>query len=197
MFTFVRPTESRVTSLLTSLTGMPPSFRQIFATRDQRQPTGYFVDHNRIQLGFGEHIFHNAVRALHDWKMFNIPWLQLLPRKAPVAVNTQVAVAPAHLGFHSINPCRIIYVIDDDANGMQRSGFGYATLPGHLARGEERFLLTYARNSGAVHYEVLAYSQPAHALTWLGLPFARLMQRRFAKASLHAMHNAANSPTLT
>ena len=46
------------------------------------------------------------------------------------------------------------------------------------------------RESGCVHYEVLAFSRPDHPLAWLGYPFARALQRRFAHDSKKAMARA-------
>jgi len=40
-------------------------------------PTGYNVDHNRVQLGRGEKMWHRAVEGIRSWQMFNIPWVRL------------------------------------------------------------------------------------------------------------------------
>ena len=37
-------------------------------------PTGYNVDHNRIQLGSGEVTWGRAVDAIRAWQMFSMPW---------------------------------------------------------------------------------------------------------------------------
>ena len=63
---------------------------------------------------------------------------------------------------------------------------------GHAERGEERFLVEHDRRSGAVSYSVLAFSRPSHPLAWLGYPFARLLQRRFARDSREAMRRATS-----
>ena len=91
-----------------------------------------------------------------------------------------------HLGFWSLNTARIVYRIEE-TDDVERFGFGYGTLPGHAERGEERFSVEWNREDGSVYYDVFAFSRPKHPLAWLGYPFARLLQRRFAGDSKRAM----------
>ena len=76
---------------------------------------------------------------------------------------------------------------------MKRFGFGYGTLPGHGERGEERFSVEWSRENNTVHYDVFAFSRPKHPLAWLGYPFARMLQKRFARDSKKMMLEAVNS----
>jgi len=73
----------------------------------------------------------------------------------------------------------------------QRFGFAYGTLPGHIERGEERFLLEMS-DDDSVWYDILAFSQPRHLLTKIGYPFVRRMQKRFGRESAAAMVRAVN-----
>ena len=57
--------------------------------------------------------FERAKAALMAWKQFDIGWVDLFPRQAPVAVGTVVAVVIRHLGFWSMNGCRVLYHVDD------------------------------------------------------------------------------------
>ena len=66
-------------------------------------------------------------------------------------------------------------------------GFADGTLPGHVETGEERFLIEWDRGENCVCYDILAFSRPRHPLVRLGYPFARLMQKRFARDSAKAM----------
>lgn len=59
--------------------------------------------------------------------MFNIPWLRLCWPSAPIRAGTDVAVMVNHIGFWSLNACRIVYVVEDE----RRYGFAYGTLEGH------------------------------------------------------------------
>ena len=71
-------------------------------------------------------------------QMFNIPWVHLYWPIAPIQVGTEVAVSVHHFGFHSLNACRIVYVVDEDGT-IKRLGFAYGTLWEHAESGEERF----------------------------------------------------------
>ncbi|HWO01373.1 MAG TPA: DUF1990 domain-containing protein [Blastocatellia bacterium] len=149
-------------------------------------PRGYTIDHNRIELGEGEEVFARAIAAIKRWEMFNIGWLELLWPEAPIQEGTTVAVLAHHLGFWSLNACRIVSVIEEE--GPRREfGFVYGTLPDHAERGQERFAVEWDRESGKVFYDILAYSRPNKLLARLGYPFTRALQKRFARDSMQAM----------
>jgi uncharacterized protein (UPF0548 family) len=89
---------------------------------------GYNVDHNRVQLGEGRATFERAKQAVRDWKMFDMPWVQLCWPGVGIAIGTDVAALVSHLGFWSLNPCRIVYTIDEASDEIERYGFAYGTL---------------------------------------------------------------------
>jgi hypothetical protein len=49
---------------------------------------------------------------------------------SPIRAGTDVAVMVRHFGFWSLNACRIVYVVEDEATTRQRYGFAYGTLEG-------------------------------------------------------------------
>ena len=104
-----------------------------------------------------------------------------------------MGVLGLHFGLWSLNACRIVYVIEEEASPLRRYGFAFGTLPGHVERGEERFTVEWDRADDSVWYEVFAFARPAHLLAKAGSPFVRLVQRRFAAASLRAMAAAVNA----
>jgi uncharacterized protein (UPF0548 family) len=194
VFCLTRPDDTRAKNYIAQAAIAPFSYPEVHVGASRTAPpAGYTVDHNRVRLGDGDTCFDRAVYALTNWQMFDLPWLTLLGRERAPAVGVTVAVMPSHLGFYSINPCRVIYTVDETESGIRRVGFGYGTLPGHVARGEERFLIEL-RADGGVWYDLLAFSQPAHLFVRLGYPFARRMQRRFARGSLEAMRRAVTQP---
>lgn len=154
--------------------------------------SGYTVDHNRIELGKGEDVFARAVSAIKRWEMFRIGWLELLWPEAPVEEGTTVAVLVQHLGFWSLNACKIVRVIDE-VEPVRRYGFVYGTLPDHAERGRERFSVEWRRDSDKVFYDILASSRPNKLLAKLGYPFTRALQKRFSRDSMRAMLRAVNS----
>ena len=93
------------------------------------------------------------------------------------------------LGLWWLNACRIAYVVDEEGP-VTRFGFANGTLPGHSAAGEERFLVEWDRASGAVWYDILAFSRPHQWLARLGSPYVRRVQERFGRESAAAMVRA-------
>ena len=75
-----------------------------------------------------------------------------------------------------------MYLIDEPA----RFGFAYGTLPAHIEKGEEIFMVEL-RDDGSVCYSIQAFSRPNRWYVWLGYPLARAYQRKFRRDSLAAM----------
>jgi uncharacterized protein (UPF0548 family) len=55
-----------------------------------------------------------------------------------VQVGTTVALLIRHLGFWSLNGCRVVSCVGS-AGDRARFGFSYGTLTNHAESGEERF----------------------------------------------------------
>ncbi len=180
------PTTIQIDQFLQEQARQPFSYAAVGATQSSA-PAGYVVDHNQIELGGGEQVYQQACTALQRWEMFNLSWLQLCWPEAPLTEGTTVGIAAQAFGVHILNACRIVYTVNEKAKESWRFGFAYGTLPGHIERGEERFLLTWDRQTDRVWYEILAFSQPAHWLARVGYPVARAFQRRFAHDSKAAM----------
>jgi uncharacterized protein (UPF0548 family) len=123
--------------------------------------------------------------------MFAIPNISLYWPAAPIAQGTVVAVGVRHLGFWSLNLCRIVYVINEDTP-VARYGFAYGTLQEHFESGEERFVVEWERKSDAVSYEIGSFSRPGKLLTRIALPLARSLQRRFIRDSTASMRRAVS-----
>ena len=191
MFLLREPSEAGISAFLAAQREASLSYPEVGATREKSAPlAGYAVDHNRARLGEGEATFERAVAALRAWKMFDLGWIRVLPPDAPVEVGTTVAVLVRHHGFRSLNACRIVYLVEEDGDGLRRCGFAYGTLPEHGERGEERFTVEWSRDEGSVSYDLYAFSRPGHLLSKVGRPLARRLQRRFARDSMRAMARA-------
>ncbi|HEV2745083.1 MAG TPA: DUF1990 domain-containing protein [Rubrobacter sp.] len=190
MFLIGEPSAARVSLLIDEQRGAPLSYAEVGASRDAPgKVPGYAVDHNRVRLGDGEEVFVRAAEALYAWKMFDLGWVRLLPRGTPADVGTTVAVLARHIGFRSLNFSRVVYEVSGEEGGVRKLGFAYGTLPEHAERGEERFVVEL-HPDGPVFYDLYAFSRPNHPLSRLGYPFARGLQRRFARGSLAAMARA-------
>ena len=150
---------------------------------------GEVIDHNRIELGRGALTFRRACEALRRWEMFRLGWVEVHPAAAEIRVGVSVGVLVRALGLWSLNPCRIVALVEG-SGAIERFGFVYRTLSGHAERGEESFEVEWRHEDDAVAYDLRARSRPAHALVWLGYPLGRMLQRRFARDSKRAMLRA-------
>ena len=188
MILFRKPSEARIRGFLLSQSDQAFSYAEVGMTRGNA-PSGYNADHNRIELGHGAQTFARAVEAMRDWKMFALRWVKLYYSDAPIEPGTTVCVRVQHLGFWSLNACRIVYVIDEDGP-VKRFGLAYGTLTDHAERGEERFTLEWNPEDDSVSYDILAFSRPGLLFAKLGYPFTRALQKRFARDSKQAMLRA-------
>ena len=175
------PGEREVAEFVSSQRDLPFTYAEVGAT-NSTPPAGYNVDHNRIQLGEGESTYLRAVEALKSWRQFDLGWVTIVPNDVPVEKGATVAVKARAFGTWSLNAARVVYVI----NELKRFGFAYGTLPDHVERGEERFLIEWLPDN-TVWYDILAFSRPQHPLVKLGAPLARRLQKRFARESLIRM----------
>lgn len=190
MFLMNKPDEVFIRQFLEEQKDAPYSYAEVGASRTSA-PDGYNVDHNRIFLGEGRPIFEQAIEALKNWKMFEMSWIELCWPDAPIEVGAVVGVLARHLGFWSLNACRIVYVLDEKGE-VERYGFAYGTLPAHGERGEERFSVEYNQRDEKVWYDLYAFSKPKHVLAKAGYPVSRSLQKRFAGESKRAMLKAVN-----
>jgi uncharacterized protein (UPF0548 family) len=186
------PSDTRIGRFLDDQRSLPFSYPEVGASRDGAPP-GYPLNQLRGRLGAGPEAFARAVEALRRWRMYETGWTKLCWPDAPITEGTVVGVLGRHFGLWSLNPCRIVYVIEEEGPPLERYGFAFGTLPGHVERGEERFTVEWDRADDSVSYEVFAFASPAHPLARAGPPFVRLVQRRFAAASLQAMAAAVNA----
>jgi uncharacterized protein (UPF0548 family) len=185
MFLLTRPGCDRINKFLQQRESDEFSYPFVGATRQPSPPAGYNVDHNRQLLGHGTDDFEKAKAAIRNWKMFEVPGLELVRIDTPIEAGHNVALLAGHLGFWSLNSCRIVYVIDEE----DRFGFAYGTLTEHVEIGEERFTVEFHPDNDEVWYDIFAFSRPGHILVKLGYPYGRYLQKRFAVGSKAAMLN--------
>jgi uncharacterized protein (UPF0548 family) len=184
MFLVRHPSDQRIRSFISAQQQSQLSYNPSGLTRDSL-PAGYNVDHNRVRLGTGVECFNAAVAAITQWKMFDLGWVRLCWDDTPIEPGANVAIVVHHLGFWSINACRIVYVIDEPG----RYGFAYGTLAQHAEIGEERFMVEWNRQDDSIWYDILAVSKPG-PLARFGYPYARRLQKRFARDSKRAIQRA-------
>lgn len=175
------PSEANVATFIASQRDLPYTYAEVGAT-NATPPAGYNIDHNRIQLGSGEATYRGAVEALKKWRHFELGWVAIVPHGVIVEVGATVAVKARAFGTWSLNATRVVYTIDEG----RRFGFAYGTLPDHVEKGEERFLVEWLPDD-SVWYDIFAFSRPQHPLVKLSTPLARRLQAQFARDSLKRM----------
>lgn len=193
MFSLRKPTYQQLRDFLKSHRDVPFTYPEVEATRrdaaDGEAPDGYSCGRQRVLLGHGREVFLQAKSNLREWKMFPAEFVELI-WPAPIEVGRVVATLFQAPGFWTLNPCRIVYAIDDteygDAN-IERFGFAYGTVGSHLAAGEERFTVEHNHDDDSVWYEVYCFSKADHWLSNLAYPYLRLQQHRFRRLSARAM----------
>lgn len=182
MFRLTRPTLDEVRAHLASQVGLPFTYPDVGATREDRAPAGFEHDHNRQQLGSGAAAFAAGCAAIRAWTMFPPPLTYIEPLPIPIREGELAGVLVRALGLWWLNAARIAYVIDEP----RRFGFAYGTVPGHVESGEERFLVEWLADD-SVWYDLRAFSRPRYWPVRAGKPVARILQRRFGRLSKASM----------
>jgi uncharacterized protein (UPF0548 family) len=190
MIYLTKPSEASLLAFLTTQVSLPYTYPAAFVgTTDTPAeilptPPRYDCDHNQVCLGSGEEVFRNACTKMRAWRTFPAAWTEIYPKNAPL-VKDQVVVVLFHLfGLWWRSSARIVYVINEE----RRFGFAYGTLPGHIERGEERFLIEW-RPDDTVWYDLRSFSHPRLWFVQLGYPLVRALQRRFVTDSRAAMRS--------
>lgn len=152
------------------------SYAEVGATRHEPLPPGYRHLHYRTELGRDD--FAAAATAILTFRMHRGTGAQVratADRAAP-GVRLTLGLGPVTV------PCEVVWTADDE----HLAGFGYGTLPGHQARGEESF--TVERDAdGRVWFAVTAFSVPARLPMRLGGPVAVLAQHGYARLCARAL----------
>ena len=196
MFLLRRPDPARIDRILDAQRAEPLTYPRPGITRGARPP-GFPRNHHEAVLGTGEDTYLRAVAALRGWAMYDLPWTHVHPPRAPVAEGSVLATVIHHLGFWSINPCRVVYVDERDTPMHRAFSFALGTLPLHSEVGEERFLVEWDRGSGEVRFEILAYAGAWHWMARLGAPYVGMLQRRFGRAAIAAVSASTESRATT
>jgi uncharacterized protein (UPF0548 family) len=190
MFLARRPSPARIDRFLRESHDLPLSYEQVgMVVGDSADGA---IDHATVTIGRGPADFARARSALMAWKQFEIGWVEIFPRQAPVATGTVVAVLIRHLGFWSLNGCRVLYRVGSPEDGA-RYGFAYGTLTNHGESGEELFEVWHDPQTDDVIYRIRAASRPQGTLARIGQPFVRVLQARFRDHSAAAMTRATRA----
>jgi uncharacterized protein (UPF0548 family) len=190
MFLARRPTPNVIDRFVHESQDLPLSYAPIGIVRTRT--AGQVLDELTVAIGRGRADFERARSALLAWKQFDIGWVETFPRPAPLAAGTIVAVLIRHLGFWSLNGCRVLYSVAS-LDDVTRFGFAYGTLTNHAESGEELFEVFIDPQTDEVTYRIRAISWPQATLARVGQPIVRVLQARFRGHSVAAMKLATRS----
>ena len=190
MFLAQRPSAAALERFLEASRDRPLSYRPVGIVR--KTPLKGRLDEQVVAIGHGDDDLQRARVALAAWKQFDLGWVEIFPKAAPVEVGTVVAVLVRHFGFWSLNGCRIVYLASSPQN-EGHFGFAYGTLTNHAESGEELFEVFIDPRRGDVMYRIRAISWPQAMLARIGHPLARMLQSRFRNDSAAAMRRAIAS----
>lgn len=190
MFLARRPSQDTIDRFLLESHDVPLSYGPVGMVKGDSVHDA--LDHATVAIGRGPGDFERARSALMAWKQFDIGWVETFPRQAPVAVGTVVAVLIRHLGFWSLNGCRVLYSVGSPED-VARCGYAYGTLTNHAESGEELFEVFLDPRTDDVIYRIRAISWPQAALARIGQPFVRMLQARFRDHSAAAMKRATRA----
>lgn len=154
------------------------TYPEVGATRSGELPAGYRRLRYRILLA--PEAYDMAGEAVLTWRMHRAAGIRMrtsAPRAEPGAiVASGLGVGPVRLWA----PCEVVWSVAD----RRRTGFGYGTLPGHPARGEEAFVVD-RDDDGQVWFRMTAFSLPARwfmrAAGPLGVAFQQAYARRLGR----------------
>ena len=187
MFLARRPSPPEIEVFIARSRNLPLSYNPIGIAKES--PRGFKVDEASGVIGHGEQAFARAKLALAEWRHFDFGWVELFPRGAAVEPGSVVAIMVHHLGFWSLNGCRVVYTLGDRQTGP-RFGFAYGTLTNHAELGEEIFELSLRPETNEVVYRIRAVSKARATLARIGYPFTRMLQARFRRDSIAALRRA-------
>jgi uncharacterized protein (UPF0548 family) len=175
-----RPSPKQIAEFIEGLKDLSLSYHATGIAK--ADPPGFKVDEVSAVIGHGRPAFERAKLALTKWQQFDLGWVELFPRGASIAPETNVAVLARHLGCWSLNGCRVVYTI----NEPNKFGLAYGTLTKHAECGEEIFEVSINAREEVI-YRIRAVSKPRAAFARIGYPFTRMFQARFRRDSIQAM----------
>src|SRR5256885_15794358 len=107
MFLARRPSRLAIDHFLRDSQELPLSYGPVGIVRGET--ARHDLDEEVVVIGRGEMDFERARAALIAWKQFDIGWVEVFPREAPVAVGTVVAGFFSHLRVLGFNRCCVFF----------------------------------------------------------------------------------------
>ncbi|CAJ1953372.1 unnamed protein product [Cylindrotheca closterium] len=109
-------------------------------------------------------------------------------------VTFSASELPFRRKVYAVNPVMVIYdLVDQRSSGTTFTSSAYATMKGHLIRGEERLTVALRDRGEDVDVEIVSISKPGNSLKGkFAWPFVTNMQQTFFKQQLGALQKIAD-----
>jgi uncharacterized protein (UPF0548 family) len=144
----------------------------------------------QVRVGTGDADFAALAEGILGWEIQRRAGLTVsAPPRATVGARVVSGFGVGALRLPV--PCEVVWaqepatVTRTDNVDVELAGFGYGTLPGHPALGEEAFVATKT-DDGGVYFRILAFSRPAGLIFQLGSPVTKLTQRAVTRSYVQA-----------
>ncbi|GGH96253.1 DUF1990 family protein [Arthrobacter liuii] len=147
------------------------------STEQGSAPEGYARVLEEVRLGTGLDTYRRMADGILAWELQRRAGLRVTADSVTAVPGARV-VSGFGVGLFRLNaPCEVVWVHEPSADGVpQSAGFGYGTLPGHPARGEESFEVEI-NSQGEVWLRIRAFSKPANWFYAAGGLVTRAAQR--------------------
>ncbi|MEE9097227.1 DUF1990 family protein [Pseudarthrobacter phenanthrenivorans] len=147
------------------------------STEQGTAPEGYGRVLEEARLGSGLDVYRRVAEGILGWELQRRAGLQVQADSPRAARGARVVSGFGVGPFRLPAPCQVVWVHEPSAGGVpQSAGFGYGTLPGHPARGEESFEVEI-NSQGEVWLRIRAFSRPANWFYAAGGLVTRAAQR--------------------
>ncbi|MHA7270842.1 DUF1990 family protein [Arthrobacter sp. HLT1-20] len=153
-------------------------------------PAGFAHVDKTLAVGAGQEAFDALAEGIMTWQIQRRAGLQVsAPPRAAVGATVVSGFGVGNLRLPV--PCEVVWAMEPctvagpDGADVQMAGFGYGTLPGHPALGEEAFI-AMRTSDGGVYFRLLAFSKPAGFIYALGSPVTKLTQAGVTRSYLQA-----------
>jgi uncharacterized protein (UPF0548 family) len=148
------------------------TYAPVGKTRTGDLPPGFRHLRYRTYLGNGEELFRRSAEAVLTFAMHRAIGAQVDATAGRAAPGVRLTVGAGPLRV----PCEVVWAVEEPT----RAGWGYGTLPGHQASGEEAFEVV-REGTNRVWFTVTAYSRPARLPMKVAGPAAVLAQQAYAR----------------
>ncbi|WP_411375435.1 DUF1990 family protein [Arthrobacter sp. MPF02] len=165
------------------------------STEQGTAPQGYAQVLEEAHLGNGMDVYRRVAAGILGWDLHRRAGLRVRADSPTVVPGARVVSGFGVGPFRLPAPCQVVWVREPLPDGTpQSAGFGYGTLPGHPARGEESFEVRINK-AGDVSLRITAFSKPANWFYATGGRVTRAAQRYVTSRYIEGARQLASEGT--